>query len=188
MSQAPTLHDFEVDYSDADRGLTTQLRLRTARHPSETLERVWLRVLAYCWKYEERLAFGPGLSDTEAPDLLATDLTGQLTRWIRVGKGSAEKVQKVLDRNPGARVTVLFESELRLEQFLAEAREERLTRLGAAELAALEPALLTALAQADVRRHKVQITFVGERFYVTRGDETLEGGLTFGRVAPADRG
>jgi uncharacterized protein YaeQ len=179
MSLAPVLYDFEIDYSDTDREISTPLRLRTARHPSEALERVWLRVLAYCWKYEERLVFGPGLSDTEAPDLLATDLTGQITRWIRVGKISAEKLQRAIDRNPDAKVTVLFEAELRLEQLLAEARDGGFSRIGRAELAVIDPDLITSLAEADVRRQKLQITLVGDRFYVTQGDNTVEGGLTF---------
>lgn len=179
MSLTPVLYDFEIDYSDTDREISTHLRVRTARHPSEALERLWLRVLAYCWKYEERLTFGPGLSDTEAPDLLATDLTGQLTRWIRVGKTSAEKLQRVIDRNPSAKVTVLFESALRLEQLLAEAREGGFSRIARAELAVVDPDLVAALSESDVRRQKLQITLVGDRFYVTQGDNTVEGGLTF---------
>jgi uncharacterized protein YaeQ len=182
LANAPTLYDFEIDYSDGDRGISERLRLRTARHPSETLERVWLRVLAYCWKYEERLTFGPGLSDTEAPDLLATDLTGQVTRWIRVGKASAEKIQKVIDRNQAAQISVLFESQLRLDQFRQEAAEGTFPRLHRAELAAVEPELLTALAAEDTRRHKLQLTLVGDRFYIGVEDQTLEGGLILGRI------
>ena len=63
VSQAPILYDFEVALAHVDRGLDARLEVRTARHPSETLERVFLRLLAFCWFHEERLAFGAGLSD-----------------------------------------------------------------------------------------------------------------------------
>ena len=69
MAQAPTLYDFDIALSQVDRGLDERLQLRTARHPSETLDRVYLRVLAYCLFREERLVFGKGLSDPDAPDL-----------------------------------------------------------------------------------------------------------------------
>src|SRR4051794_31894574 len=108
MAQAPTLYSFDLDLNHTDRGLNARLDVRTARHPSETLERVWLRLLAYAWHYEERLTFGPGLSDPEAPDLLATSLTGEMTLWVRVGKADPQKLQRVIDRNTQARVSVLF--------------------------------------------------------------------------------
>jgi uncharacterized protein YaeQ len=176
MAQAPALYDFEIALNDSDRGVSVNLRLKTARHPSETMERVWLRVLAYCWKYEERLAFGPGLSDTDAPDLLTTDLTGQVTRWIRVGKTEPEKLQRAVDRNSDAAVSVLFESPARWEQFRAMAREE-FPRLARAELAFVAPSLLADLARVDERRTKITVTIVGDSFYIDRDGKTLEGEL-----------
>ena len=54
MSLAPTLYDFQISLSHVDRALDLpQLQLKVARHPSETMARVWLRVLAYCWLYED---------------------------------------------------------------------------------------------------------------------------------------
>ncbi len=109
MAQAPALHDFDLELNQIDRGIEKKLHLRTARHSSETLERVWLRVLGFCMQWEERLAFGPGLSDPDAPDLLSTDLTGQTTLWMRVGKADPARLQRASDQNPRARIVALFE-------------------------------------------------------------------------------
>ena len=73
--------------------------MRTARHPSETLDRVWLRALAFCFFWEERLSFGPGLSDPDEPDLQALDLTSVRTLWVRIGKPDPARVQKARDQN-----------------------------------------------------------------------------------------
>ena len=87
MSLAPTLYDFQIALSHVDRALDQpQLGLKVARHPSETMQRVWLRVLAFCWLWEERMAFGKGLGEPEAPDLECRDYTGLVTSWVRVGK------------------------------------------------------------------------------------------------------
>src|SRR5512142_1367811 len=86
VALAPTLYDFDVALANVDAGVDTRLSVKAARHPSESLDRLWLRVLAWCWKWEEGIAFGPGLSDPDAPDLVARDLTGAETLWIRVGK------------------------------------------------------------------------------------------------------
>ena len=182
MSQAPTLHDFEIQLSDVERGVDAALAFKVARHPSETSPRLWLRVLAYALWHEERLAFGPGLSDPDAPDLEARDLTGRLTRWIRVGKADPAKVQRAVSQNAGAKVGVLFESPARLEAFVAQARDEGLGRLGGVELWAVDPALLAALAAEGSRRSRLSITVVGGHIYVERGGATFDGPLAVGRV------
>jgi uncharacterized protein YaeQ len=180
MAQAPVLCDFELELNHVDRGLEARLRLKTACHPSETLGRVWLRVLAYCLFYGERLVFGPGLSDPGAPDLLETDLTGQPMHWIRVGKAEPQKVQRAADRH--ARVSLLFESPARLAAFIETAREEGIARLSAVELAAVDPAFLAALAASEERRAKAQITIVGDHFYVQKDGESLDGPLERARI------
>jgi len=178
MALPPTLHDFEIALSHVDRGLDEKLSVRTARHPSETLERLWLRVLAFCLFHEERLVFGPGLGEPEAPDLATYDLTGRLTRWIRVGKADPEKVQRAVDQNAGAQVAVLFESPARMESFVAEARAAGRTRLGSVELLAADPALLAELAKAEGRRARLSLTVVGDHAYVEHAGATCDGPFT----------
>ncbi|NMO14793.1 hypothetical protein HPC49_17295 [Pyxidicoccus fallax] len=129
MTLAPTLYDFQVALSHVDRSIDQpQLMVKLARHPSETMQRAWLRVLAFCWLWEERLAFGKGLAEPDAPDIECRDYTGLVTSWVRVGKADPVKVQRAVDQNPHARVTVMFESPQRMEAFLAEAQEARSRR------------------------------------------------------------
>jgi uncharacterized protein YaeQ len=182
MALTSTLYDFDVALSHVDRKLDLRLQIRTARHPSETLDRVWLRVLGYCWLYEERLAFGPGLSDPDAPDLRADDLTGQTTLWVRVGRPDPVKLQREADRAGRARVAALFDSPERLEAFLEAARQAGLSRLAKVELAALDPGLLAGLAAKDERRVRLGVTIVGDHLYVDRGGEALDGPLTRRRM------
>ena len=56
------------------------LSFKVARHPSETAERTWLRVLAFAWKWREGLAFGPGLCEPEAPEADAAVQSSNLKR------------------------------------------------------------------------------------------------------------
>lgn len=182
MAQAPVLYDFDVALSHVERGTDARLQLRTARHPSETMERVWLRVLARCLFHEERLEFGPGLGDPEAPDLETRDYTNRVTRWIRVGKADPLKIQRAVDQNSGASVAVLFESPARMETFLAEAREQKASRLAKVELLAVDPELLRALASDEGRRAKVALTLVGDHAYLDRGGQSLDGPITRGAL------
>ena len=185
MALASTLYDFQITLSDVDRSLSQQLAFKVARHPSETMERVWLRVLAFCWLWEDRLVFGPGLGDPDAPDLETRDFTGVVKRWVRVGRADPAKVQRAVDQNGNAQVCVLFEARSRMESFLAEAGAGKMHRVAKAKLAAVDPVLLKALASDESRRSKVTVTLVGDHFYIDRGDDSLDGPLTHG-PAPSD--
>ena len=180
MALASTLYDFQLTLSNVDRSVDQQLSFKVARHPSETMERVWLRVLAYCWLWEERLAFGPGLSEPEAPELETRDYTGLVTRWVRVGRADPLKVQRAVDQNGNAQVCVLFDSPDRMAAFLAEAAEAKAARVSKATLAAIDPELLKELASDEARRTKGTVTLVGDHFYLEVGGRALDGPLTHG--------
>jgi uncharacterized protein YaeQ len=171
------LLDFQIDLSHVDAGVEGRFSLRVARHPSESLERVWLRVLAQCWRWREGIEQGPGICEPDLPDVVARDLTGQVTLWVRVGRPDPARLQQEADRNPRAEVAVLFDSPRRMEAFAAEAREAGLARLGRVALAALEPALLAELASAEERRTRFSLTIVGEHLYLERAGRSLDAPL-----------
>ena len=178
MALPSTLHHFDVALSHVDRGLDLKLGIKAARHPSETIERLWLRLLAYCWQWEETIAFGPGICEPDEPELVALGPDGSTrTLLVRVGRPEVARVEKDLARGGGARVAVLFEGERRLEAFLAEARSGRPERLTRAELAAVPDSLLRAVARHDERRQKVGMTIVADHLYLELGLETLDGPL-----------
>lgn len=86
MALKSTIHKAELQVSDMDRGYYGSHSLTLARHPSETDERMMLRVLVFALHAHERLEFGKGLSDTDEPDLWQKDLTGLIEHWIQLGQ------------------------------------------------------------------------------------------------------
>ena len=177
MALPSTLHHFDLRFSQADYGIEGEAALKVARHPSENMERVWLRVLAYAWKWREGITFGPGLCEPDAPDLLALAPGGRTALLVRVGKPEPARVERDVNQNAGAEVAVLFESPRRLEAFLVEAREGRYARAAAADLAAVDPALLRELGSREDRRIRASITLVADHLYVEADGRTLDAPL-----------
>src|SRR5262245_12266517 len=101
MALPATRLEYRIALSHVERGVDRREAVVVAQHPSETAVHVTLRVLAWCLLNEERLEFGPGLSDPDVADLWTRDLTGALTTWIECGTADGEKVRKVLQHNPG---------------------------------------------------------------------------------------
>ena len=85
MALKPTIFKFTIALSDIDENRYLDLNLTVAQHPSETVERMMVRLLVYCLNVEEGFEFTRGLSDTNEPDLWDRSLDGRILKWIEVG-------------------------------------------------------------------------------------------------------
>lgn len=90
----PTIYKLKIALADTDRNYYDTLNLTVAQHPSETLERMMARVLAFCINAEEHLVFTKGLSAVEEPDIWARTLDDRLSLWIDVGEPSVDRIRK----------------------------------------------------------------------------------------------
>ena len=111
MALTSTIYSTTVDLSDVDRGVYEQLSLRLAMHPSETIEYMATRLLAYCLEYTEGIEMTAGLSDGEEPAIVVRDLTGRITAWIDVGLPDADRLHRA--SKLAQRVAVYTHRELR---------------------------------------------------------------------------
>ncbi len=85
MALKSTIFKAELSVSDLDRNYYGTHSLTLARHPSETDERMMVRLLAFALHAGEGLEFGKGISTDEEPALWKKDLTGAIQEWIEVG-------------------------------------------------------------------------------------------------------
>jgi uncharacterized protein YaeQ len=98
MALKSTIFKAELQVSDLDRNHFATHSLTIARHPSETDERMMVRLLAFALNADERLEFGRGLSSEDEPDLVKRDLTGAIELWIDVGLPDEREVRKAAGR------------------------------------------------------------------------------------------
>jgi uncharacterized protein YaeQ len=98
MALKSTIYKAEMSIADIDRGYYRDHALTLARHPSETDERMMVRLLAFALHADERLAFGRGLSTEDEPDLWRSDLTGAVEQWIDVGLPDERELRKACGR------------------------------------------------------------------------------------------
>lgn len=92
MALQATPYKIELNLTDLDRGVYDTLRFTVARHPSETEERLAVRLIAYVLFYNEALAFGRGLSDVDEPALWEKSLDDRVLHWIEVGQPDADRL------------------------------------------------------------------------------------------------
>lgn len=94
MASNATIFKAALQISDMDRQYYQDHTLTLARHPSETDERMMMRLLAFVLHAHEALAFGRGLSTEDEPDLWQKDLTGAIDLWIEVGQREEKSLRQ----------------------------------------------------------------------------------------------
>ncbi len=104
MAIKPTIYKARISLSDLERDYYDSISLTIAQHPSETLERMMVRVLAYCINAQEGMEFTKGLDEVEEPDLWVRTMDEQTKLWIDVGEPSADRVKKACNRSEAVKV------------------------------------------------------------------------------------
>jgi uncharacterized protein YaeQ len=98
MAPKATVVKAELQVTDMDRHYYASHNLTLAQHPSETVERLMVRLLAFALHADERLEFGRGLSDEDEPALWRRDRTGGIEQWIELGQPDESRIRKACGR------------------------------------------------------------------------------------------
>jgi uncharacterized protein YaeQ len=174
MALNATIHVFEIELADADRGVYESLALRVARHPSEAEDYLLTRVLAYCLEWTEGIGFSSGLSTPDEPAIYVRDPTGALQAWIDVGVPDAARVHRA--SKAASRVAIYtHKAPEQLRRALEGGRIHRAEHL---HLVAVDRDFIAAWVARLERRMKLALSVSGGQVYLTFGAHTLEGALT----------
>ena len=98
MALGATIHKVALTLSDLDRHFYHDFDFTLARHPSETEARMMLRVCAFAFHADERLAFTKGITQEDEPDLWLTGYDGSIRLWIDLGQPDEKRIRKACGR------------------------------------------------------------------------------------------
>lgn len=170
MALPSTIYRAVIQLSHVDRGVYETIQATLARHPSETAERMVLRLLAYAVCYEPELVFTRGIGAGDEPDLWVKGPDDRVALWIEVGTPEPERLLKAV-RHAG-RVVLLAGGSNRSrwdEQNLA-----RLTGVSNLTIMGLDFFHVKQLASSLERSIAWDVTVTGGALYVTSAGETLD--------------
>ena len=181
MALTATIYRVSVELADIDRGVYETLDLRLARHPSETLDYMATRLLAYCLEYTEGIALTDGVSSSaDEPAILVRDLTGRVTAWIEIGLPSWER----LHRGHKLAGRAALYTHRGVTQVLGELNGHGIHRAGEIPVIAFDRAFVTALGESLDRRSTMSLSVTEGHLYVDVGDHHFESHLTTHRLEP----
>lgn len=155
MALKSTIHRLELNVADIDHDVYDTFTLTLARHPSETEERLMVRVLAFALHVDHALEFGRGLSTEDEPDLWLRDATGAIRHWIDIGLPEERRLRRAAGR--AQRITVLAYGGRAIDVWWQRNRDV-LARIGHLEVLALPGDIAPALDSFISRAMQLQCT------------------------------
>jgi uncharacterized protein YaeQ len=98
MAKNSTIYKANLSVADSERDHYFDHQLTLACHPSETTERMMMRILTFALNADDNLLPAAGMSDAEEPDLWLKDLTGAISLWVDVGQPDERRILKACGR------------------------------------------------------------------------------------------
>ena len=170
MALKATIYKAELQIADMDRHYYQTHGLTLARHPSETDERMMMRVLAFIRHASNSLTFGKGISADDEPDLWQKDLTGAISLWIEVGQPDEKRILKACGRAEQV-IIYTYSSNSSIWWNQIGSRIDRAKNLSVINLDAATSLALSKLAN---RNMQLQCTLQDGQIWVTANDTTID--------------
>ncbi|MCE0732073.1 YaeQ family protein [Halomonas sp. G15] len=171
MALKATIFKARLQIADMDRHYYGEHALTLARHPSETDERMMLRVLAYARHAHEDLAFGRGVSTDDEPDLWIRNLTGEIELWIQLGQPDEREIRRACGR---ARQVVLYTYSGQGARVWWEQLGRKLASLGNLSVYDIPPESMAVLGQLAGRGMDLNITIQDGAIWLANEETALE--------------
>lgn len=170
MALNATIFKTDLTVSDMDRGHYATHALVLARHPSETDERLMVRLLAFALNAGDMLEFGKGLSSEDEAALWRKDLTDRVELWIDVGLPDEKSVRRACGRADQVLIYAYGRAAERWWQDMKGglARPDNLT------VVELPADATQAMAQLAQRTMQLQCTVQDGTAWLTDGAHTVE--------------
>lgn len=175
MALKATIYKAALAIADMDRALYADHAVTLARHPSETDERMMVRLLAFALQVPGSsdtgtLEFAKDLWDVDEPALWHKDLTGRIVHWVDVGQPDDRRLVKASPRCERLTVYSFASSTPVWWSGIA----GKLTRLRNVEVWQIAPAESQALAALAARTMQLQVTVQDGTVWVSDAQASVE--------------
>jgi uncharacterized protein YaeQ len=164
MALKATIYKAELQIADMDRHYYGTHTLTIARHPSETDERMMVRLVVFALQASESLTFTKGLSDADEPDIWQKDLTGHIEKWIDLGQPDERRMARAASR---ANMALVVAHAGKTADIWWQAVKNKVARLDKLEVWSLADGVAPALAAFAERSMRLQFTRQDNQLWVS---------------------
>ena len=171
MAIKSTIFKADLQVSDLDRDYYASHALTIARHPSETDQRMMLRIVAFALFAGDDLQLCKGISDEDEPDLWRKNLRDEIELWIDLGQPDEKRIRKACSR---ARQVVVLTYGGSVAEIWWKKTEDKLGRFDNLTVLNAPQAEVEALEALVERTMQIQCTIDHGRLWLPAGERVVE--------------
>ena len=171
MALKATIFKAEIQIADLDRHYYQTHSLTTARHPSETDERMMIRLLAFALHADEQLSFTKGISTEDEPDLWLKNYSDEIELWIDVGQPDEKRIRKACGR---AQQAVIYNYGGNPSDMWWQTHQNKVSRFDNLKIVNLPAEQTSALADFAQRSMQLNMTIQEGHILISDGENSLD--------------
>ena len=175
MALKATVFKAELSISDMDRHYYQEHQLTLAQHPSETDERMMVRLLAFALNASERLEFTKGLCADDEPELWQKNYSDEIELWIDLGQPDEKRIRKACGR---AKRVILYCYNHRSALVWWEQNRNMLQRFDNLKVIKLGEGIAESLAKLVERTMRLQCTIQDGGCWISNNKDTVQVDMT----------
>ena len=169
MALKPTIYKAQIELADSDRNCFDSLSVTIAQHPSETLQRMAARLLAYCLNSARNLEFTKGLSTADEPDIWRHSDSGEIQQWIEIGQPEEPRLRKACGKSGEVKLYAFGKS----ADTWWKLNSEAIGGLPRIEVWKFDWKEVEALAGLISRTMQLNVSVVGGVVYIDNGKDSI---------------
>lgn len=171
MAISATIYKASVAIADMTRQHYHTYPLTIALHPSETVERMMVRILAFALNADQQLEFTKGISTDDEPDLWQKDLTGHTEHWIELGQPDEIRLRKACAQ--ADKVTVI-NFQQRASDIWWQQNHNKLTRFDNLTVTVFDSQACQQLEELTERSMQLQLTIEDDAIWLSTNQGSIE--------------
>ena len=166
MAQKATIYKAHFNVADLDRHVYIDKSHTLACHPSETVQRLMLRLVAWGLNADEELQFTKGLCETDEPDLWTRNLSDEIELWIDLGLPEEKRIRKASHR---AKKVIIFAYGDNAAPVWWQQNKNKISQFKNVSVVFINDATLAELEAMSERSMQLQLTIEGEQGWLSSG-------------------
>jgi uncharacterized protein YaeQ len=178
MALKATIYKVDLNIANMDKHYFANHNFTLACHPSETTERLMLKILAFCYLAHDDLEFTKGLYDVDLPELWRKNLTDDILQWVEIGMPDETRLRKSCQR--AEQVVVFTYQPLADVQNWWRGVQAKAERFNNLAVLSIDEADLTRLASFNARTMQIQCNIQDDHLFISDDVQSMD--LVFGKV------
>lgn len=174
MSFIEGFYSFHIQLSDTSAGRYEKFRVKLARHPLESMQFMYARLLVYIMNYQEGLEFTRSIAEPKQPAVIKKDLLGEPVCWYEAGAPGKDKLSRALRSFPEADFAVYFYTQDNLNEFCHSLRGSRSNWVEKVRFYQIDPQFTAKLAEIKKSSSVWNVTIVDSSIYLVFDDIEFE--------------